>query len=245
MVREDASLASVQLGSPRIAGIRRLILASGSPRRRQLLPLLGLPFVIKTVSVDERPLLAEPPTELVLRVSQLKALAVPVLSAGEGNRVRRDELVVAADTIVALDGEVLGKPVDRADAARMLSGLRDRPHVVYSGISVYHPAMQRMETELAQSSVWMRDYTDEEIAHYVASGDPLDKAGAYAIQHPVFDPVSRVEGCWLSVMGLPLCQLGRALSKFGVVVPANVPGACQAFNQRECDVFPEILITGR
>jgi septum formation protein len=245
MAREDTRPAPVKFDSPRNVGIRRLILASGSPRRRQLLPLLGLPFVIKTVSVDERPLLAEPPTELVLRVSQLKALAVPVQSAVGGNGVRRDELVIAADTIVSLDGEVLGKPADRADAARMLSGLRNRPHVVYSGIGVYHPAMQRMETELAESSVWMRNYTDEEIAHYVASGDPLDKAGAYAIQHPVFDPVSRVEGCWLSVMGLPLCHLGRALAKLGVVVPANVPGACQAFNQRECDVFPGIGIAGR
>jgi septum formation protein len=245
MAREDTRLASVQPGSPRIAGIRRLILASGSPRRRQLLPLLGLPFVIKKVSVDERSLVAEPPTELVLRVSQLKALAVPVLSAAEGNGVRPDELVVAADTIVVLDGEVLGKPADQADAARMLSGLRSRPHVVYSGISVYLPAMQRMETELGQSSVWMRDYTDEELAQYVASGDPLDKAGAYAIQHPEFDPVSRVEGCWLSVMGLPLCHLGRALAKFGVVVPSNVPGACRAFSQRECEVFPEILMIGR
>jgi septum formation protein len=245
MAREDSRLALVQPGSPGIAGIRRLILASGSPRRRQLLPLLGLPFVIKRVSVDERPLVAEPPTELVLRVSQLKALAVPVLSAAEGNGVRPDELVVAADTIVVLDGEVLGKPAGQADAAHMLSGLRNRPHVVYSGISVYLPAMQRMETELGQSSVWMRDYTDEELARYVASGDPLDKAGAYAIQHPEFDPVSRVEGCWLSVMGLPLCHLGRALAKFGVVVPANVAGACQAFSQRECDVFPEILMIER
>jgi MAF protein len=215
------------------SGIRRLILASGSPRRRLLLPLLGIPFVVKTASVDERALDGEPPTELVLRVSQAKALAA--------NRVRPDELVVAADTIVVLDGEVLGKPVDPDDANRMLRRLQGRPHQVYSGVSVWHPARRRMVQELAESTVWMRDYTAAEIARYVESGDPLDKAGAYAIQHPEFDPVSRVEGCGLSVVGLPLCHLGRALAKFGVLVPANVPGACQAFNQRDCDVSSEIL----
>lgn len=241
MAREDSRLALVQPGSPGIAGIRRLILASGSPRRRQLLPLLGLPFVIKRVSVDERPLVAEPPTELVLRVSQLKALAVPVLSAAEGNGVRPDELVVAADTIVVLDGEVLGKPADQADAAHMLSGLRNRPHVVYSGISVYLPAMQRMETELGQSSVWMRDYTDEELARYVASGDPLDKAGAYAIQHAGFRPVAGLSDCYAAVVGLPLCHLARALKRLDLQVPADIAVLCQEHHNYQCPVFDQIL----
>lgn len=218
------------------SGIRRLILASGSPRRRQLLPLLGLPFVIKATNVDEQPLEGEAPTELVLRVSRAKALAV--------KEVRTDELVVAADTIVLLDGKVLGKPADAQDAARMLGDMRGRVHLVYSGIGVWHPARRRMVSELAQSMVWMRDYSDAEIAAYVESGDPLDKAGAYAIQHPGFDPVSRVEGCRLSVMGLPLCHLGRALARFGVVVPANVPGACHAYNQYACTVSSEILTPG-
>lgn len=212
--------------------IRRLILASGSPRRRQLLPLLGLPFVLKATSVDESILQGEPPTEFVLRLSQVKAHAV--------HDARDDELVIAADTIVVLDGQVLGKPVDAEDAARMLRALRGRPHQVYSAISVWHPATRRSISELAESQVWMRDYSDDEVAAYVASGDPLDKAGAYAIQHPEFDPVTRVEGCWLTVVGFPLCHLGRALERFGVVVPSNVPGACRAFSQRECAVPPEI-----
>lgn len=215
------------------SGIRRLILASGSPRRRQLLSLLGLPFVIKAAGVDESQLDGEPPTELVLRVSQAKACAI--------NGAQPEELVVAADTIVVLDGKVLGKPADGDDATNMLRCLRGRPHIVYSGISVWHPSSQRMAVELGQSTVWMRHYTEDEIAAYVDSGDPLDKAGAYAIQHPTFDPVSRVEGCRLSVMGLPLCHLGRALAQFGVVVPTNVPGTCQAFDQRECTVSFEIL----
>ena len=214
-------------------GIRRLILASGSPRRRQLLPLLGLPFAIKTTGVDEQLLAGEPPTEFVLRISRAKAFAV--------RDTLPDKLVIAADTTVVLAGEVLGKPADADDAAQMLRRLRGRPHLVYSALSVRHPASRRLVSELAESRVWMRDYTDDEIAEYVASGDPLDKAGAYAIQHPTFDPVTRVEGCWLTVVGFPLCHLGRALAQFGVAVPSNVPGACQAFTQRDCAVSAVIL----
>jgi len=213
--------------------IRRLILASGSPRRRQLLSLLGLPFVIKATGVEESPLVGEPPTEMVLRISQAKAFAV--------NGVRPDELVIAADTTVAVDGQALGKPADPDDAVRMLRLLRGRPHTVYSAVSVWHPASRRMRCGLAGSRVWMRDYRDDEIVAYVNSGDPLDKAGAYAIQHPQFDPVARVEGCWLTVVGFPLCHLRRALAGFEVVVPAHVPKACQAFSQRECSLFPVIL----
>jgi len=215
------------------SGIRRLILASGSPRRRQLLSLLGLPFVIKGAGVDETPLRGEPASELVLRVSQAKALAVP--------DVRPDELVIAADTVVVLDGEILGKPSGADDAVRMLRRLRNRSHLVYSGVSVWHAAYQRMICELGQSVVWMRDYGDDEIDEYADSGDPLDKAGAYAIQHPGFEPVTRVEGCRLSVMGLPLCHLTRALARFGVAVPADVPATCRAFDQVDCDVAFSIL----
>jgi septum formation protein len=215
------------------SGIRRLILASGSPRRRQLLSLLGLPFVIKASHIDEAQLVGEPPAALVARVSQAKARAV--------TDVRSDELVVAADTIVVLDGRVLGKPDDAEEAIDMLRNLRGRAHTVLSGVAVWHPDSRRIQRELGESTVWMREYTDDEIATYVASGDPLDKAGAYAIQHPGFDPVSHVEGCSLSVMGLPLCHLGRALREFGVILPARVPGTCTAFNQRECTAWANIL----
>jgi septum formation protein len=215
------------------SGIHRLILASGSPRRRQLLPLLGLPFVVKATAVDEQAFVGEPPTEFVLRMSRAKAGAL--------REARPDELVVGADTIVVLDGTALGKPADPEDASRMLRQLRGRPHSVYTAISVWHPANRQMVSEMAESRVWMREYTDAEVADYIATGDPLDKAGAYAIQHPRFDPVDRVEGCWFTVVGFPLCHLGRALARFGVVVPANVPGACQAFGQRACQVSSAIL----
>lgn len=212
--------------------IRRLILASGSPRRRDLIALLRLPFVIKAANVDESGCDGEAPAGMVRRLSEAKARAIP--------DVRPDELVIGADTVVALDGEVLGKPLDAADAGRMLRLLCGRAHHVYSGVCAWHPASGRIAVEVSDSLVWMRRYRDEEIARYVDSGDPLDKAGAYAIQHPAFDPVERVEGCALGVMGLPLCYLGRALEQFGLVVPPDVPGACHAFNQKECRVPPEL-----
>ncbi len=213
--------------------IRRLVLASGSPRRRQLLSLLGLPFIVKAANVDETPWQDEPPTEMVLRVSQTKALAL--------NGVRSDELVIAADTIVVQEGRVLGKPQDAEEAGRMLRLLRGRPHWVYTGLSVWHPASQRMVCQLGESLVWMRDYTDQEMAAYIASGDPLDKAGAYAIQHREFQPVAHVDGCWLNVVGLPLCHLSRALAQFGVRPPVQVAITCQAFLQRDCEIAPQIL----
>jgi MAF protein len=210
--------------------VRRLILASGSPRRRELISLLGLPFIIRSSNVDERQLDGELPADMVVRLSRVKAESI--------GDVRHDELVIAADTVVALDGQVLGKPVGPDEATHMLRLLRGRLHNVYSGICAWHPASGRLVSELSNSAVWMRDYTDDEIARYVDSGDPLDKAGAYAIQHPGFDPVTRVEGCWLSVMGFPLCHLGRALAQFGVALNPGAPGVCRVFSQRDCPVLP-------
>lgn len=210
------------------SGIRRLILASASPRRRQLLTLLGIPFSPRPATVDESRLDGESPTDLVVRVSRAKAYATP--------DVRRDELVVAADTVVVLDEHILGKPGSPEEAIEMLRRLRGRSHLVYTGISVWQPANWRMVNELASSVVLMRDYTDAEIQAYVATGDPLDKAGAYAIQHRGFSPVRHIEGCWLTVMGLPLCHLRRALEAFGLQVPSNVPGSCRAFTHQVCEV---------
>lgn len=218
--------------SPGNSGVRRLILASTSPRRRQLLSLLGIPFIIKASDANETLLEGEAPSEMVLRISQAKACAM--------REVRPDELVIAADTVVVLEGQALGKPADAHEALEMLRRLRNRPHLVYTGLVVWHPASRHMLSELGQSVVRMREYGEQEMVDYVASGDPLDKAGAYAIQHSGFDPVSHIEGCWLNVMGLPLCHLSRALAQAGVVVPATVPRACQAFNQRDCAVWPEI-----
>jgi MAF protein len=194
---------------------------------------LEVPFVTAAAYVDEESEEGESPQDMVCRLSLAKAKAV-ALSYPEG-------LIVAADTIVVLNGETLGKPADEAEAVAMLRRLRGRKHNVLSGVTVYHPASGRAITELAESAVWMRAYADEEMAHYAASGDPLDKAGAYAIQHRHFSPVERIEGCYTSVMGLPLCHLATALAQLGMMLPVDVPQACQAFTGYRCLVAEEIL----
>lgn len=211
----------------------RLVLASASPRRRQLFSLLEVPFIAVAADVDEGGEEGETAQEMVCRLSLAKAEAVAVSYP--------DNLIVAADTIVVLDGDVLGKPADEAEAVAMLRRLRGRKHTVLSGVTVYHPTSGRAITELAESAVWMRAYADEEIARYAASGDPMDKAGAYAIQHQHFSPVERIEGCYASVMGLPLCHLARALAQLGLTLPVDVPQACQGFTGHRCHVAGEIL----
>jgi len=186
-----------------------------------------MPFVAAAADVDEEIEEGETPQEMVCRLSLAKAQAA-ALSYHEA-------LIIAADTTVVLDGDVLGKPADDAEAVAMLRRLRGRKHTVFSGVTVYHPATGRAITELAESAVWMRAYTDEEIARYVATSDPLDKAGAYAIQHPNFSPVERIEGCYASVMGLPLCHLARALAQLGMTLPVDVPQVCQGFTGHRCE----------
>lgn len=208
-----------------------LLLASASPRRRELLSLLGLDFSVVAADVDETNGDGEAPAAMVQRLSRAKALAV----AAQHPRA----LIVAADTTVALDGQSLGKPADAVEATAMLQALRDRPHQVYSGLAVIRG--RHILTDLAESIVWMRTYSDEEIACYVASGDPLDKAGAYAVQHAGFHPADRVTACFANVIGLPLCHLTRTLAQLGVTVPADVPAACWVHTGFACQVFGEIL----
>jgi len=207
-----------------------LVLASTSPRRRELVTLFGLAFTFVSADVDESPREGEPPQELVRRLSRAKAEI--------GARGIPDAIIIAADTVVALDGSILGKPKDSADATRMLKRLRGRAHTVYSGLTVARGA--RQITQVATTTVWMRDYTDAEIAAYVATGDPLDKAAAYAIQHGAFRPVARIDGCHANVMGLPLCHLYGALKVFNV--SANEPDrACQDHLNIVCPVARDIL----
>ena len=210
-----------------------LILASGSPRRRDLLALLGLPFTVQPSAVDEENHASETAADMVSRLSQDKARALLA-------RVQSG-LIIAADTTVSLDGEVLGKPTDADDAVKMLRRLRARAHIVFSSVTLVNPQTGWMRSELAESQVRMRDFSDEEIAAYVASGDPLDKAGSYAIQYADFRPVERIAGCYANVMGFPLCHLYCMLREAGLA-PAETPvAACDRFNRRRCDVAAEIL----
>jgi septum formation protein len=210
-----------------------LILASGSPRRRDLLSLLGLPFTVRPSDVEEASHAGETAPEMVSRLSRDKAQALLART--------RNGLIVAADTTVYFEGQVLGKPDDPDDAVNMLRRLRGRVHVVYSSVTLINAQTGWMRSELAESRVEMRNFSDEEIAAYVASGDPLDKAGSYAIQYADFKPVARIAGCYANVMGFPLCHLYCMLRE-AHLAPAETPvAACDRFNRRHCDVAGAIL----
>ncbi len=210
-----------------------LILASASPRRRELLSLLGLPFSVQVADVDEQPLPGELPVDMVVRLSVAKAQAIAArLQAG---------WVIASDTIVVLKGELLGKPANAEEAEAMLRRLQGRPHTVISGIVLWDAAGGSHLADLAQTTVHMRPYSDQEMADYIASGDPLDKAGAYGIQNRGFCPVERVEGCYASVMGFPLCHLYRMLAAWGAPLAQTPVAACRSFTGHECQAYPEIL----
>lgn len=196
----------------------RLILASASPRRRELLERLGLPFEVRPSGIEE-PLAAEvPASTLATTLARAKAadIADRLRAAGEA------ALVLGADTLVVLDGQPLGKPTSRSDARAMLRALRGRSHEVVTAVVVRDadPAGREL-TEAVVSQVLMRDYTDDEIAAYVATGEPDDKAGAYAVQGRGRRLVSRVDGCYTNVVGLPLRTTARLLQAFGLT-PASI-----------------------
>lgn len=209
-----------------------LLLASQSPRRRELLQLLGLPFDVHGADIPETLRPAEPPAEAVARLSRAKAEAVTGY---------RDGPRVAADTVVAQGQHILGKPNDAAEATAMLRRLRRAPHAVFTGLTLLDPGTGRVQTEVARTAVEMRPYTEAEIAAYVASGDPFDKAGAYAIQNAAFRPVARIAGCYANVVGLPLCHLTRGLRYWDIEPLYDVPEACQRHTGRRCAVYPAIL----
>jgi septum formation protein len=202
----------------------QLILASSSPRRQAFLQDLGLIFEVIAADVDETPRPGEAPVALAARLAGEKARAVACrLPPGAP-----PALVIAADTVVALGETLLGKPADDAEAAAMLRSLRGRDHDVISAVSVLHTATGAQHTRENETLVTMRDYSDDEIAAYVAGGDPHDKAGAYAIQHAGFHPVTAVRGCVASVTGLPLADLCDILREFGIVVTRELPPICNA-----------------
>ena len=184
-----------------------IILASKSPRRQQLLRQLGVEFTIQTADIDETMFPGRKPKDEVARVSALKARAVVCAP---------DDLVISADTIVVVDDMILGKPKNEADASKMLRLLSGRSHTVMTGLSVRRGDTVR--TEVIQTSVWFRDLTNDEIARYIATGEPMDKAGAYGIQGLAGLFVERLDGDYFSVMGLPMCRLGEMLRSFGVTI---------------------------
>ena len=227
------------LESSPVTEIPRLILASNSPRRRQLIALTGLPFTVSAANVDESTRANESPADYVLRLAETKARAV---------QADADQVVLAADTTVVLGSDILGKPADAAEAVDMLTRLRGRTHQVYTGVALLRKGDGLLLKDVCVTDVPMRAYSDEEMLAYVATGDPLDKAGAYAIQHPDFHPVALpsdghagMDGCYASVMGLPLCYVVRMLRELDVTVETEITRDCQKLLEYPCPVYEMIL----
>ncbi|QXI54383.1 Maf family protein [Pseudomonas alvandae] len=189
--------------------MKPLYLASGSPRRRELLTQIGVPFTAIGADIDETPLDHETPSAYVERLARGKAEA--------GRRALSPDIdgcVLGADTAVVLDGRVLGKPQDQADAVSMLLGLSGRDHEVLTAIAVLDG--QRCESRVVRSRVSFRSITEQEALAYWASGEPRDKAGSYGIQGLGAVFVARLEGSYSAVVGLPLCETAELLGHFGI-----------------------------
>ena len=211
-----------------------ILLASNSPRRRQLLSWTGLKYRVCPLNINEDILQGEQADDYVLRLAGEKARAAKRF-------VKSGEVILAADTIVVDNGEILGKPKDDLDAYRMLSQLRGRAHYVSTAVALLDPMNEVLLVDKCTSPVRMRNYSDEEINSYVDSKDPFDKAGGYAIQHADFQPVERFQDCFASVMGFPLCHFVRMMKKMGFNLPADVPNNCQTQLEYVCPVFDRIL----
>jgi septum formation protein len=211
-----------------------ILLASNSPRRRELLSWMGLPFFTLPTSIDETPLKDEPPDQYVRRLAAEKSYAAARNSIGL--------IILAADTTVADGNLILGKPANRNEAADMLRQLRGRSHHVYTALSLKTKDHEQPLLDLCISPVTMRDYRDAELEVYISSGDPLDKAGAYAIQHEGFHPVTGFTHCYANVMGLPLCHLARTLSRAGIQPLVDIPTVCQNNLGYVCSVFQKFVV---
>lgn len=195
--------------------MQQLILASGSPRRRDFLKNMGISFVVQSPDVDETALENESPGDLVMRLSKLKALSV--------GAQHPQEVVLSADTVVVIDNEILGKPRDRADAKAMIKKLSGRTHEVYTAVCVCQG--ERCEQIMEVTKVTFATLSDELVDLYVASGECDDKSGSYAVQGIAAMLIEKVEGSVSSVVGLPACQTRELLHKFGINPgPVSVAG---------------------
>ena len=181
-----------------------IILASNSPRRKELLSMLGYEFEIRPSDCDESTDIKNP-IELVKELSLRKAYAV--------NRTAEDT-VIGSDTVVAIDGEILGKPIDENDATYMLKMLSGKTHTVYTGVSVLQGETEI--TDVVSCDVTFKSMTDEEIFNYISSGEPMDKAGAYGIQGKGSAFVEKICGDYFAVVGLPCCYVNSVLNKLGI-----------------------------
>ena len=202
-----------------------LILASGSPRRRELIARLGLPFVCSASGLDEERVEAPEPSMLAAKLACMKARRVA--------RKVPSGLILGFDTLVCLDGRVLGKPSDRHDAQRMLRALRGRTHDVITAVAVVEGESGRKETGVVTSQVRMHRFGQPLMDRYLDTGDSLDKAGAYGIQTAGAGLVESFSGCYLNIVGLPLCELARLLARFRMKPDPDRP-ACDLPGGQVC-----------
>jgi septum formation protein len=192
----------------------KLILASASPRRAEILAAAAIPFEIRTATVEESRLTSEPPEKMVERLAREKTYAV----AGIGN-FSGTHIILGADTVVVADEEILGKPANTAMAREMLLKLRGRQHLVITGFALLRIPDNQILVGHETTSVWFSNMTDEQVDAYAASDEPLDKAGAYAIQGIAGRYIPRIEGCYFNVVGLPLARVWRVMKDLGWPTP--------------------------
>ncbi len=206
-----------------------------------LIRLAGYPFSVMAADVDERSITDPDPVVNVVKTAVLKAHTIAQKTSAT------DKIIIAADTTVVLDGCMLNKPREAREATAMLHALRNRKHKVHTGLVLMDQRTGQQVERVTTAVVTMRSYSDEEIAAYVASGDPMDKAGAYAIQHPLFKPVAQLAGCYPGVLGLPVCDLILALDELHVPRMADLTAVRQAHQvanfDSPCPVY-DSLFTG-
>lgn len=187
--------------------MERLTLASGSPRRQEILTNLGLNFTVLPANIDESPQPAEEPQSYALRMAVQKAMAA-------ANKVESG-LIIGADTIVVVNGQIMGKPCDAAEAAQQLRALSGREHIVFSGLGIVDKSTGRTVSTLEQTIVYFKEMSDAEIQAYIGTGEPLDKAGSYGIQGKGAVFIRRIEGDYFNVVGLPVAKLYSLLGELG------------------------------
>jgi nucleoside triphosphate pyrophosphatase len=188
----------------------KLILASASPRRAEILSAAGIPFEVRASRIDESRLPGESPEKMVERLARAKAEAVALELLPSDSTI-----ILGADTVVVANDEILGKPGNAATAREMLPKLRGREHLVITGFALSRPQDNQIRVGHETTRVWFSNMTNDEVDAYVATHEPLDKAGAYAIQGIAGRYIPRIEGCYFNVVGLPLARVWQVLKEFG------------------------------
>ena len=214
---------------------RSVVLASSSPRRRVLLGGLGVRFTVRISDLDETMTAPATPLDYVTSLARQKAdlVAWESVPGPESDPTRPGPVVIGADTIVTIDGDILGKPVDEAAAVTMLARLRGRDHQVLTAVALVDTVSGTTESRVVTTTVHMHDFDDETMAAYIATGEPFDKAGGYGIQRGTRKLIAGFTGCYTNVVGFPLCEVAALLMEAGVAL-GKEPPYCLLPDGRTC-----------